>query len=102
MRFDRHGVLRFALLQARATSSPLRRSNWNFSPALVKIKLHPLNICPRQEMRAKLVDSSLASGPDRHHALRQIEAAQRKLRRGAVGGAHRIFEIDLPRLARQQ
>jgi hypothetical protein len=45
---------------------------------------------------------SLTSGPDRHNALRQIEAAQRKLRRAAVRCAHRIFEIDLPRLARQQ
>jgi hypothetical protein len=45
---------------------------------------------------------SLTTGPDRHNALRKIETAQRKLRRGAVSGAHRIFEIDLPRLTRQQ
>jgi hypothetical protein len=45
---------------------------------------------------------SLTSDLDRHSTLRQIEAAQRKLWRGAVGGGHRIFEIDLPRLARQQ
>jgi hypothetical protein len=51
---------------------------------------------------ALIFDRLLAGGSDRHNALRQIEAAQRKLRRGAVGGAQRILEIDLTQLARQQ
>src|ERR1700728_4633501 len=62
----------------------------------------PLNLAPRPANLAEPEPRSLTSPPDRHDTLRQIKAAQRKLRRGALARAHRIFEINLPRLARQQ